>query len=138
MKRIIQVRTVTGAIAARKAAGDFIPLRAPHHTASCAGVVAEFFRAGGGVLYLDQLEDWPRGSIDTLCTQISAAMASTASAAPLAILLDGTSRDGTPRHLGAQHASEELQRMVRKRWEAFHDQIVAACSGQPWFPPASK
>lgn len=42
--------------------------RAPHHTVSKGGLLDELAQAQGGVLYLDELEDFPPGTIDALAS----------------------------------------------------------------------
>lgn len=57
---IVGAQGVGKSIAARRAAGDFSPMRAPHHTCSERGMRAEASLAFGGVLFLDGCEGYSR------------------------------------------------------------------------------
>lgn len=71
--------------AARDMAGDFIPFRAPHYSCSMEGIREEFLRASGGVLYLDQFNEFRRQCIDAIISGIEYQHNSTL---PLAIIVD--------------------------------------------------
>lgn len=105
---------------ARKVAGDLIPLRAPHSSASPRGLVQELAAASGGVLYLDELQDFSAPAIEELCgTLFHLAMFS--AAPPLAILLGGC--------WGGNGTDAEC-----KRWYRYRTAIQKAAQSQPWCP----
>ena len=71
---VVAIYSVAGALTAERAAGAVPPFRAPHHTTSAGGLVGggsvprpgEVSLAHRGVLFLDELLEFPRHVIDAL------------------------------------------------------------------------
>lgn len=68
---------------AKAIAGDLIPFRAPHRTTSTAALLREYRLAIGGVLYLEELGNFPPDRIRALARAIS-----DGGSMPLAIVCD--------------------------------------------------
>ncbi len=96
---------VEGPRAAQDIAGKLVPFRAPHHSSTPQGLAQEFHLAAGGVLYLDEIGEFPRQSIETLTLRIHHNYPQP----PLAIVIDTR----VPYHLKPL----ESRAMARRRYE---------------------